>query len=387
MSLPNLYNLAMRRAEISSIKCSNQNLINHELAIHQTSLKEYLPTTITTSTNSPCPLNLQNFLNQPYIDPQLRSRMIDSLITYHSKLRLSTPTLFQSISIMDRISCNYIIKDYNYKLVAIVSLWISSKFHDLKRRVPKLSQLIQLTQYRYDPREICSMELVILNNLGWQIESSSTFDAFIDSLLFPYLQDLGNDINRIKIWMLIICELCLFDVRLSMQYDIQVMTRCAFEIALSINQFSCKSGRICSFDVSNSEYDFTNVLNRIKRYLFSKSFAFPISVCLKYGHNILFDILKEYFIDQSSNNKIHTSERGQEEEDTSTSSTVVTTSSQIVTVDQLPNKMNYRLPMTPTTPDHPAPQRQIKKKLFCDIEERADSDSGTVSAKRVRIYK
>lgn len=380
MALPNLFNLAMKRAEISSIKSSNQNLINHELSIHQNSITEYLSKDVFTNQNflpSSCELNLQNFLDQPHIDSRLRSRMIDSLITYHLKLKLSTPTLFQSISIMDRISSNYIIKDYNYKLIAIVSLWIASKFHDLKRRVPTISQLTQLTQYRYNSKEICFMEFIILSNLGWNIQSSNTYDTYIDALLFPHLQELGNDINNIKIWMLIICELCLFNIHLSMQYDLQEIAKCTFQIALVINHFSYEQKKLCPPDTTHFRNDYNiSIFNKIKKYLYATNFEFPVSVRLKYAQNILFTILKDYFIDQTG--KVHVSG-----ETTDVSAT--TTSPQFTTTKQSSNTVNYKLPMTPTTPSNLASQEKTKKKSFCDTEKRANLDSDTISTKRVRI--
>lgn len=380
MALPNLFNLAMKRAEISSIKSSNQNLINHELSIHQNSITEYLSKDVFTNQNflpSSCELNLQNFLDQPHIDSRLRSRMIDSLITYHLKLKLSTPTLFQSISIMDRISSNYIIKDYNYKLIAIVSLWIASKFHDLKRRVPTISQLTQLTQYRYNSKEICFMEFIILSNLGWNIQSSNTYDTYIDALLFPHLQELGNDINSIKIWMLIICELCLFNIHLSMQYDLQEIAKCTFQIALVINHFSYEQKKLCPPDTTHFRNDYNiSIFNKIKKYLYATNFEFPVSVRLKYAQNILFTILKDYFIDQTG--KVHVSG-----ETTDVSAT--TTSPQFTTTKQSSNTVNYKLPMTPTTPSNLASQEKTKKKSFCDTEKRVNLDSDTISTKRVRI--
>ena len=383
MALPDLFNLAIKRAEISSIKCSNQHLINHELSIHQNSIKEYLSKETSTlkttlSSSSQCQLNLQNFLNQPHIDSRLRSRMLDSLITYHLKLKLSTPTLFQSISIMDRISCNYIIKDYNYKLIAVVSLWISSKFHDSKRRVPTLPQLIQLTQYRYNSKEICSMELIVLNSLGWNIQSSNTYDTYIDSLLFPYLQELGDDINSIKIWMLIICELCLFDIQISMQYGLQAITNCAFQMALTINRFSYETKKLRGPDLTNLHNDYdVAIFNKIKTYLFAVDFEFPISVRLKYRQNILFNVLKDYFMDQTNN--MHAPEAN--------GMSTMTISPQFISTKQPSNTINYKLPMTPTTPNYSVPQKKIAKKPFCDIEENADLDSDTISAKRVCMYK
>lgn len=384
MTLPNLPKLAMKRYELSSIKCSNQNLINHELSIHQNAISEYLPLYqlhTPTPTSSECQLHLQNFVNQPYINNDMRYLIIDTLISCHSNLKLSTPTLFQSISIMDRISCNYIIRDYNYKLIAIVALWISSKFYDLKRRVPTLDQLTQLTQYRYDPNEFCSMELILLNNLNWNIDTISTLDTCIDSMLFPCLPQLGNDINNLKLWMLIIGELCMFDINLTMQYTPQEMVPSIFQIAMNVNDHH---NNIDSKEKKNTTHQIDDpvLFNKILTYLVQLNTKFPVSVSVKYGKNILFNILTDYLVhcnkdiimDDYINLLIDTATTN------NTPPTVESTKTPIMSkpTHQTPA---YPLPMTPTTPNHIAASQIQAKKTFSDTCE----DSGTAAVKRPRI--
>ncbi|CAL9731514.1 hypothetical protein MOUN0_L10660 [Monosporozyma unispora] len=372
MTLPDLSKMAMKRYELSSIKCSNQNLINHELSIHQNAISEYLPL-YQLHTPSPssadCQLHLQNFINQPYINNDMRYLMIDTLVSCHSTLKLSTPTLFQSISIMDRISCNYIIRDYNYKLIAIVALWISSKFYDLKRRVPTLDQLTQLTQYRYDSSEICSMELILLNNLNWNIDSISTLDTCIDSILFPCLAQLGSDINNLKIWMLIIGELCMFDINLTMQYTPQDMVHAIFQIAMNINDYHQSKAML---SMATENHHDPMLLNKILRYLIGLNCDFPVSVSMKYGKNILFKTLKDYLIYCNDNELM----------DDFITQLITPTNTKTPTT--LSSKVNhhssYTLPMTPTTPNHIIASQIQNKKPFTDTS--ADSD---VSFKRPRI--
>lgn len=383
MSLPNLSKLAMKRYEISSLKCSNQNLINHELSIHQNTINEYLSLydTIKINNNGSLHLHLQNFINQPYIDANLRIRMIDTLITSHFTLRLSTPTLFHSILIMDQISCNFIIKDYNYKLIALVALWISSKFYDLKRRVPHLSQLYQLTQYRYDKQEFCSMELIILNNLNWELfNSMDTLDTCIDSILFPFLSQLGNNINNLKIWFLIISELCMFDVYLSMQFNSMDLIQAIFPIVLKINNNN-----------SNKKIELTlenNILtNKILKYIYSLNGNFPFSIETKYNKNILFYNLKNYFQYYEDPEYYDPSlPLPPPPTTTKTINTPVGTSREDKFIKP------YSLPMTPTTPNHlvsqkPVQENNSRKNPICDADpnEEIHNNDQSATVKRARI--
>lgn len=384
MTLPNLPKLAMKRYEISSIKCSNQNLINHELSTHQNAISEYLPLYelhVPGPTSFDCQLHLQNFLNQPYINNDMRYLIIDTLVSSHSNLKLSTPTLFQSISIMDRISCNYIIRDYNYKLIAIVALWISSKFYDLKRRVPTLDQLTQLTQYRYDPNEFCSMELILLNNLNWNIDTISTLDTCIDSMLFPCLPQLGNDINNLKLWMLIIGELCMYDINLTMQYTPQEMVHSIFQIAMNINDYHHHHHHHNKAESTHQQGDDAALFNKILHYLVQlNSTKFPVSVSNKYGKNSLFNILKDYllhchkdlFMDDYINEFIDT---------TATATAAVESKKTPVIMPKPTNNPAYALPMTPTTPNHVAASQIQAKKTFSDTCD--DSDAGAVKRPRI----
>lgn len=389
MTLPDLQQLSIKRYEISTIKSSNQHLINHELSIHQQSIKEYLSfhhkysLTINDRETLTCPLHLPNFINQPDINPQLRYRMVDTLITYHYNLKLSTPTLFQSLAIMDRISCNYIIRDYNYKLIGLVSLWISSKFYDLKRRVPSLKQLIHMTQYRYDKDELIQMELIILKNLNWRVDTYDTMDSIIDNLLFPFLNQLGNDINNFKIWMLIIGELCMFDLDLSMGFSSRELVEAIFPLVVLINDYSNHNRDSQSMENENP------LMIKILEYLVNLDGEYPLGINLKYGKNPLFTILQDYLIyydDHISISKYGNSNNNNSNRMDPYINELMNSRTPVTTTTH-----SYALPVTPTTPNHDPSQKdkttlsqKRKMNLFTETEDTPDPLARTSSIKRSR---
>ena len=130
-----LYQLAKVRRQNAYFRSMNPNLVKRELLNHQLTIKEYhrdlsrhlfnLERASNMQTNN-MP-NLSCFKSQPYINTEMRYLIFEFLMCCHSRLSLTTSTLFQTFHLVDRYTSKFILKNTNYQLVALTCLWISAK--------------------------------------------------------------------------------------------------------------------------------------------------------------------------------------------------------------------------------------------------------------------
>lgn len=307
--LPNLYELQQKRIQIRNYKCSEPILMNNEFTIHQKMINEYFNDYLIHCKDrfNQLQFNLVNFENQPNINNDMRFLILEFISCCHTRLKLCTTTLFQTINIIDKFTSFYSIKNYNYQLVALASLWIASKLYDAKRRIPSLKILINLCCLQYQLNHFIKMELIILKCLNWDISTMSTFDSMIDLLLFSdtmqndltvtnntsidfdtILQNTNSSFTKMNIndWRtlsIMICELIYFNNKISMKYTVSEVVNSVLKIVQKIesNQF---------------ETNFNNdlLVNIIMNYLITTMNKLPSSFKLKYGNDKLCDTLFKF---------------------------------------------------------------------------------------------
>lgn len=266
----NLYELSRIRRQNSYIKSMNPQLVKRELVNHQRTIREYridlsnhlfyLEKLSDFRKNNP---NLSCFKSQPYINSEMRYLIFEFLMCCHSRLSLTTSTLFQTFNLVDRYTSKFILKNTNYQLVALTCLWISSKFFDAKKNIPNLRILENLCCSQYCADQFIATEFQILKSLNWSITSSPTPDSFIDMILFkktlnPNSNDKNLNINEIKVLSIMICELSEFKPDLSFNISSSKLSKISTEIALLIEAFS-KNNRQW-FKFSKDEYFFLSIL-------------------------------------------------------------------------------------------------------------------------------
>ncbi|CCK70300.1 cyclin CLN3 KNAG_0E00320 [Huiozyma naganishii CBS 8797] len=229
----------------NKIRPSHLNLLQSELKNHQLTVREYLPDFVDmwkVSLNQQSQhtiFNYSNFTSQPYINSQMRSVIFEFVLLCHSRLRLSTTTLFQTLNVIDNFTSVYQIKNYNYQLLAVTAFWSCSKMYDVKRRIPQLQTLAELCCNQYSKKQFLTMELTILQNVGWCISKIPTFDTFIDLQLLKQQQSVygqqQTNVNDSKLLCIMICELVCFAPHLHFQYSHDDIVQCCVDIITNGN--------------------------------------------------------------------------------------------------------------------------------------------------------
>lgn len=225
------------RRNVAFQKSQHPKLTMREQTSHQFSVMEYsnnlLNHLIRLDENNKGSLfkpSLSSFGSQPQINQKMRSLIFDFLMCCHTRLGLSTSTLFLCFNILDRYTSKYIVKSSDYQLLALTALWISSKYWDSKNRVASLPVLQNLCCKQYSVIQFKEMEMHLLKALNWSLSQIATPDSFIDILLFlkdnkhvppSVLNDDGIEllnVNEIKSGSVMLCQLASFDLQLSFNY-------------------------------------------------------------------------------------------------------------------------------------------------------------------------
>ncbi|SMN20718.1 similar to Saccharomyces cerevisiae YAL040C CLN3 G1 cyclin involved in cell cycle progression [Maudiozyma saulgeensis] len=366
----NLYEMSKIRRHNSYIKSMNPNLVKRELMNHQMTIKEYhrdlsnhlyVLEKFNRSTQNNAK-NLSCFKSQPYINSDMRYLIFEFLMCCHSRLSLTTSTLFQTFNLVDRYTSKFILKNTNYQLIALTCLWISAKFFDVKKNIPSTKILENLCCMQYTSKQFISTEFQILQSLNWSINSSPTADSFIDMILFEKtlnLMDKTLNINEIKILAIMLCELCEFKPEIAYQMSASYLAKDATTIALMIEQFA-QNGKW--FKISKEQESLLDIV-------FAGNEIIPASFKLKYDDGKLskfITFIKRFKEEKIMNDYIASIiENGDKQQSTSGTSKAVSSSSSStqynqsvatsITPDMKPKRRNAThrdviMPLTPTTP-------------------------------------
>ncbi|CAI1791187.1 hypothetical protein SEUBUCD646_0A00360 [Saccharomyces eubayanus] len=345
---PNLSLLLQKRRSIANAKSKNSNLVKRELQSHHSAISEYNNDQLShyfqlSQTEKPL-YSLTNFTSQPQVNPKMRFLIFDFIMYCHTRLNLSTSTLFLTFTILDKYSSRFIIKSYNYQLLSLTALWISSKFWDSKNRMATLKVLQNLCCNQYSIKQFTSMEMHLFKSLDWSICQSATFDSFIDIFLFQstspllstptlsapleaFIQQklaLLNDaagtainksspqspafnINEIKLGAIMLCELASFNLELSFKYDRSLIALGAINlIKLSLNYYNSNVWENFDLAPEGPAQDLDISLSEISNLLLDiamDQYSFPSSFKSKYlNHNkaspakSLLDALQNYCV-------------------------------------------------------------------------------------------
>lgn len=310
------------RRNVARLKSQDENLVKRELASHHFSVLEYSNQLLThlicleedNSKNISKP-SLSSFEAQPQINDKMRRLIFDFLMCCHTRLGLSSSTLFLCFNMLDRYTSKYIVKSSNYQLLALTALWISSKYWDSKNRIASLKILQNLCCKQYSIQQFKEMELHVLKSLNWTLCQTATPDSFIDILLF--LKDNKNvspsvlhddkardilNVNEIKFGSIMLCELASFDLQLafnckSSQIVLGAITLVTLAIKFeTLNQWE-------NFQCNSQDAGLIRICNALLQ-LVLKSDSLPSSFKFKYiGGNAetatskkILNALHKYFI-------------------------------------------------------------------------------------------
>lgn len=282
--LADLAAMAAKRKSTLNERASNPKLVEMELLAHQVTCKEYSIDILRhliqlEHQNRP---SVSSFDSQPEITVQMRSLIFDFIMCCHTRLGLSSSTLFLCFNITDRYCSRIIVKSSAYQLLALSALWLASKYTDKKPRIPSLKALQSLCCNQYTKAQFREMELHILNSLNWSVCSAPSHDSFIDILLKNKISSLdykGLNLNGIKYGAILLCELSCFDQELGFNYNASAIALAAVTLMTHALRFTLEANfQHYSVNVKDAN------LHKVCELLLAKfrSGNFPSSFRLKY---------------------------------------------------------------------------------------------------------
>lgn len=235
--LPDLAHLSRVRKLRSSAKALDPNLTQRESIVQQRVISEYgdelweqLQGQLENGLTKGHSYSWENFNAQPQINCRMRSLIYDFIMCCHTRLNLCTSTLFLSYSILDRYTSRFIVRSGDYQLVALTALWISSKYWDSKNRIATLPLLLSLCCEQYSAQQFKNTELQLLKYLNWSVCDIVTCDSLIDIQLFLRGSPGGIDLNELKLGSIMLCELSRFDIKLSLDFEVDKIALAAITL-------------------------------------------------------------------------------------------------------------------------------------------------------------
>ena len=114
--------------------------------------------------------------SQPEINAQMRSILIDWIIDVHLRFKFRPSTLFCTVRIIDAYLFLQPIQRCNFQLLGIASLLIACKHEEIY--VPKLEDLIYVTDNAYKKEDLIKMEEKVLDHLHFDILIPSPLDYY-----------------------------------------------------------------------------------------------------------------------------------------------------------------------------------------------------------------
>lgn len=123
------------------------------------------------------PKNIFGFMKrQQEINEQMRAILIDWIIDVHLRFRLRTSSLFTTVKIIDHYLNTNQIQRNNFQLLGIAAFLIACKHDEIF--IPKLEDLIYVTDNAYKKEELVKMEEIVLDNLSFNILGPSPLDFY-----------------------------------------------------------------------------------------------------------------------------------------------------------------------------------------------------------------
>ncbi|GAV53704.1 hypothetical protein ZYGR_0AK02060 [Zygosaccharomyces rouxii] len=286
--LPDLAHLSRVRKLRSSAKALDPNLTQKESIVHQRTISEYgselwlqlqnqLQGSFVNSSNN----SWENFKSQPQINCRMRNLIYDFIMCCHTRLNLCTSTLFLSYSILDRYTSRYIVRSGEYQLLALTALWISSKYWDSKNRVATLPVLLSLCCEQYSATQFKNTEIQLLKYLNWSLCDIVTCDSLIDVQLFLQGAPRGIDLNEVKLGTIMLCELSRFDLKLSLDSQLDKIVLAAITLTKLAIKF-VKDGQYDNYKVVLSQDSKCLEICDKLLELISKKDSLPSSFRFKY---------------------------------------------------------------------------------------------------------
>ncbi|CDK26853.1 unnamed protein product [Kuraishia capsulata CBS 1993] len=152
---------------------------------------------------------------QPEISERERFAVVDFIHKLVIDLGLDHRVFFTAINLIDRYCHTIPVMLKHLEVLALSCIWIASKFHSRKSRIPEVSKLCGLTNGFHNKEKIIKMESTVLNALNWDV-NDCTYDLFIDTILQGQVE---LSVDLIKYGALYLCELAEYNPGVCMEFN------------------------------------------------------------------------------------------------------------------------------------------------------------------------
>lgn len=105
--------------------------------------------------------------DQPELSPEERGIAVDWLVEVQTKWRLSTATLFLSVSLVDGYLALKEVKRDSLQLLVVAALFAAAKFEEIEP--PELRRFVELTQQTCSKQDILTMEAKLLTAVEFRL--------------------------------------------------------------------------------------------------------------------------------------------------------------------------------------------------------------------------
>jgi G2/mitotic-specific cyclin-B, other len=124
------------------------------------------------------------------VDFQMRKNVVDWLIQTHYEQKLMPETLYLCVNILDRVLSKIkfeVTTMDKLKLIGLSSLLLASKYE--QRSAVGVYDVEYMADYIYMPEEICQMEKLILQELGWILTVPTPYVFLVRNIRACLLSD------------------------------------------------------------------------------------------------------------------------------------------------------------------------------------------------------
>jgi len=105
---------------------------------------------------------------QPKMSDEKRASLIDWLIEVHEAFDLMNETLYLTINIVDRFLASETVDKTELRCVGVSAMLIASKYVEMPRD-PMVYDIVEISDNRYEERDVLVMEKRILSRLKWSL--------------------------------------------------------------------------------------------------------------------------------------------------------------------------------------------------------------------------
>merc|ERR1739838_61276 len=113
-------------------------------------------------------LDLKGFMKtQQDINARMRAVLIDWLIEVHRKFKLSRPSYFLAVNMVDRYLSKQSVERTKLQLLGCTCLWIASKYHEIY--APEMDDFVYISDKAFSTEQLTEMEVDVLKTLSFEL--------------------------------------------------------------------------------------------------------------------------------------------------------------------------------------------------------------------------